>query len=210
MKSYCPLCCGLGDLYYNQPSRKFYLCERCGGLFVPNLFLPDSQKEKDRYLKHNNDVNDPGYRAFAMPMAKAVMSTFNNENTGLDFGSGTGPVVSTILRENNYQIELYDPFFHPHPHLLEKTYDFIVSCEVVEHFFKPRKEFQLMKSLLKPHGKLFCMTGLYNKSIDFSTWHYKNDFTHVFIYQKETMEWISGNFGFSGIEIDGDLVVLSN
>jgi SAM-dependent methyltransferase len=209
MKSYCPLCCGFGDLYYNQPSRKFYLCERCGGLYVPTRFLPDTQKEKDRYLKRNKSLNDPGYKTYVMQIVSAVMNAFNNESTGLDFGAGTHPLVSDILRENNYQVELYDPFFHPHPHLLENTYDFIISHEVVEHFFQPRKEFQLMKSLLKPHGKLFCMTGLYNNNIDFSSWDYKNDFTHVFIYQKETMEWIRKNFEFSGIEIDGDLVVFS-
>ncbi len=209
MKSYCPLCCGFGDLYYNKPSKKFYLCERCKGLYVPTTFFPDPQKEKDRYLEHNNDVNDPRYRAFVAPIANAVMNAFGKESKGLDFGAGTGPVISTILKENNYQIELYDPFFHPHTHLLDNTYDFIVSCEVIEHFFKPRKEFQLMKSLLKPNGKLFCMTGLFDPSIDFSTWQYKNDFTHVFIYQKETMEWIRKNFEFSGMEIDGDLVVFS-
>jgi SAM-dependent methyltransferase len=209
MKSYCPLCRGLGDLYYNQPNRKFYLCRRCSGLFVPSVFLPDSQKEKDRYLEHNNDVNDPGYRSFVMPMVHAVMKEFGAENTGLDFGAGTGPVVSTILKENNYQVELYDPFFYPHIHLLEKTYDFVISCEVIEHFFKPREEFQLMKSLLKPNGKLFCMTGLYNNSIDFSNWHYKNDFTHVFIYQRETMEWIHENIGFSGMNIQGNLIIFS-
>ncbi|TVQ94338.1 MAG: class I SAM-dependent methyltransferase [Bacteroidetes bacterium] len=210
MKSYCPLCCGLGDLYYNQPGRKFYLCEGCGGLFVPTTFFPDWQEEKERYLEHNNDVNDPRYRAFVAPIVNAVMNAFGKESSGLDFGAGTGPVVSTILRENDYQIELYDPFFHPHPYLLKKTYDFIVSCEVVEHFFKPRKEFQLMKSLLKPNGKLFCMTGLYNNTIDFSSWQYKNDFTHVFIYQKKTMEWIRENFGFSGMENDGNLVVFTS
>ena len=31
------------------------------------------------------------------------------------------------------------------------------------------------------------MTHLYIKEIDFAKWYYKNDITHVFIYQRETL-----------------------
>ena len=35
------------------------------------------------------------------------------------------------------------------------------------------------------------MTMLYNDQIDFNTWFYRKDPTHVFIYRKETFEYIA-------------------
>jgi Methyltransferase domain len=60
----------------------------------------------------------------------------------------------------------------------------------MEHLHDPLKEFGLLKSLLKPQGKLYCMTHLYDESIDFAKWYYKNDKTHVCIYQKETVKFL--------------------
>ena len=48
------------------------------------------------------------------------------------------------------------------------------------------------------------MTDLYDESIGFHKWYYKNDPTHVFIYQKKTIEWIKNNIGFSDVKIEGD------
>ncbi|MCL4857464.1 MAG: methyltransferase, partial [Flavobacteriales bacterium] len=58
-------------------------------------------------------------------------------------------------------------------------------------------------------GKLICMTDIYNPTIDFASWYYKNDPTHVFIYQKETFEWIKTTFNFSELTIEKRLVVFS-
>ena len=38
------------------------------------------------------------------------------------------------------------------------------------------------------------MTLLYEPSIDFSKWFYKDDITHVFFYQKETVSFIANAF----------------
>ena len=38
---------------------------------------------------------------------------------------------------------------------------------------------------------LLVMTMLYNDQIDFNKWKYRNDLTHVFIYRKETIEYIA-------------------
>ena len=60
----------------------------------------------------------------------------------------------------------------------------------MEHLHDPLKEFALLTSLLKPQGKLYCMTHVYEPSIDFAKWYYKNDKTHVSIYQKETVHFL--------------------
>jgi SAM-dependent methyltransferase len=166
--------------------------------------------EEKHYRFHNNDANDKGYQNFVSPITNGVLKDFNSDHSGLDFGAGTGSAITKVLHDNNYQIVEYDPYFHPFSELLEQKYDYIASCEVVEHFHHPDKEFRLLQKLLQPNGKLYCMTHLYSPKIDFSNWYYKNDHTHVFMYQKETMEWICKTFGFSEVKIENRLIVFTN
>jgi len=85
----------------------------------------------------------------------------------------------------------------------------VACCEVIEHFYNPSKEFKLLKELLAPNAKLYCMTDIYNENTDFASWYYKNDATHVFFYHAKTFEWIQKEFGFSGLLIEGRLVTFS-
>ena len=71
----------------------------------------------------------------------SLLWDFTSKHTGLDFGAGTGPVISKVLKDNEYKIKQFDPFFHNYPELLKEKYDYIVCCEVMEHFYDPAKEF---------------------------------------------------------------------
>jgi SAM-dependent methyltransferase len=169
----------------------------------------DFDNEEKHYRFHNNDANDKGYQNFVSPITSAIQQDFNTKDTtGLDFGSGTDSPIFKILKDN--KIKQFDVYFHNHLSLLEKQYNYIACCEVVEHFHHPDKEFQLFKKLLLPKGKLYIMTHIYDTKIDFSSWYYKNDHTHVFMYQRETMEWICKTFGFSEVKIENRLIVFSN
>ena len=44
--------------------------------------------------------------------------------------------------------------------------------------------------------KILKMAAANSNNIDFSTWWYKNDLTHVFIFQEKTFEWIKKELGF--------------
>lgn len=203
----CPLCQNSGD---RVPKSSFYLCTECRGFFRDFRQLPSVEQERARYETHNNDVNDPRYQKFVWPVVSAVMRDFTEKHSGLDFGAGTGPVISKLLLDRGFSIAQYDPLFYDYPNLLELSYDYIVCSEVVEHFHSPRKEFALLKSLLEPKGRIYCMTKLYSPEIDFTKWHYINDLTHVFIYRRETMEWIKREYGFSSCIIEDRLVVFTN
>jgi hypothetical protein len=173
---------------------------------------PDShplpEREKKRYESHNNDINDPGYRDFVMPLVNEVREKFPATSRGLDFGSGTGPVATSILREQGYHVELYDPFFSNDMQKLETTYDYIICCEVIEHFHNPASEFRLMRSLINPKGGLICMTELYREDNDFKKWRYKDDETHVFFYHPISLEWIKSEYSFSSLEFKGRVINL--
>ena len=110
----------------------------------------------------------------------------------------------------NFKIKAYDPIFHKNPKLLDEKYDYIACCEVIEHFYNPKKEFALLKKLLLKGGRLYCMTEIYDQNIDFGSWYYKNDPTHVFIYQRKTIDWINTEFGFSDVNINGRLITFFN
>lgn len=202
----CPLCSSLGAVFYEFKKRLYYQCKNCEGIYVDKILRPTPDEEQMRYEEHINDVEDLGYQNFVSPITSAILKEFSATDKGLDFGAGTGPVISKVLNDNNFSIAQYDPFFHKHPELLDKKYNYIVCCEVMEHFYYPNKEFRLLKSLLQPGGKLFCMTDLWNKNFDFHKWYYKNDQTHVFIYTIETIKWLKQNMGFSDVTIEGRLI----
>lgn len=205
----CPVCSGDADYYLNERSKNYFNCPVCKAVFMdPNDHLT-AEQEKERYLEHNNDVNDAGYQEFVQPIVKSIEEKFSTENRGLDFGSGTGPVITKLLRDKGYNVTTFDPFFDSNSNALKHKYDFIACCEVAEHFRKPFDEFSLLKSLLNENGILLFMTELYNANMDFRQWYYKNDPTHICFYQEDTFKWLKNNFAFHSLEINRRLIKLT-
>jgi hypothetical protein len=188
--------------------RVYHPCTGCGSVFMERKDHLSLEAERARYEKHSDDIYDPGYRRYVLPIVEAVLSEMPPGGKGLDFGSGRGAIVSTMLGEKGFSLERYDPFFFPDPVVLEGRYDYIACCEVVEHFRDPRKEFEMLRGLLNDGGKLFIMTLIMGSFADFSSWYYKDDETHVFFYSKQSFAWIRSNLGFGDLKIDGRVIVL--
>lgn len=205
----CPLC-HQNNFTRRDDIPKFFNCLNCGIIFRDTAHYMTAEQEKARYLTHNNDVNDIRYQDFVRPVVHGVLRSFLPTAKGLDFGAGTGPVIAKLLRDKGFEINLWDPFFHPDETVLNEAYPFIVCCEVMEHFHYPLKEFQRMKNLLKPGGKLFCMTWLFSDEIVFKNWNYKNDRTHVIFYTEQTLQWIKEKVGFSKVYLENRLIIFTN
>lgn len=205
----CPLCLQSEiESSFTNFNRTFYECGICHLIFVdPSHFL-DRESEKRRYETHQNDVLDPGYQKFVTPLFESIKIKVKPEKRGLDFGAGTGPVLTKLLRDSGYEVELYDPFFHPNRSALEKTYDFVFASEVVEHFYYPRKDFSLLGSLLLPAGFLFLMTLIMTEETPRESWFYLKDPTHVCTYSIKTFEWMKNHYGFSKLEVLEPRVVI--
>lgn len=202
----CPLCNTNTKLFFKSSKKEYYKCSTCFSISLnPTCYL-SSEQERKRYQEHNNDVHDPRYQKFVEPIIKAVKKSFKKIDYGLDFGCGTGPVISKLLRDTDYRIATFDPFFDNNLKVFQTSYNYIVCCEVIEHFHNPLQEFRLLKSLLKSGGKLYCMTELYEENIDFDKWYYKNDDTHVIFYQIKTFDWIKDQLGFNKVSISGRLI----
>lgn len=50
-------------------------------------------------MLHENDINDPGYRAFVAPVVDRISSDRTPKHFGLDFGAGPGPVIAKLLSD---------------------------------------------------------------------------------------------------------------
>lgn len=204
----CNLCQGKTQAFFQGRHGEYFICEQCRGISLSPKYFPAPEAEKARYKTHNNDVKDVRYQKFVSPIVNEVLADCLPQDQGLDFGCGTGPVIRYLLQQEGYSIAQYDPFFWNNPEILKQSYDYIICCEVIEHFHNPDQEFRQLYSLLNSDGKLYCMTELVTEEINFQNWSYKEDFTHVFFYHPETIEWIQQEYGFRKSEIKGRLIIL--
>lgn len=206
----CRLCKSQMTYFARARKRDYYRCSQCDSIQMDPASMLNTKDEKARYDQHNNDVFDLGYQRFVRPIINYIKGNFSPEDKGLDFGAGPGPVIAKVLKENDYQIALYDPHFYPHVELLKKTYDYIFACEVIEHFNDPKHAFDTLYHMSNTNTQWIFMTALYDDSIDFSQWHYKNDETHVIFYTKKTIDYIKTLYKWQHIHIDGRLIIFHN
>lgn len=206
----CLLCLSKTEKFIKIKDREYFQCTYCLSIMLNPQNYISSQKEKERYLEHNNDVYDVRYQKFVSPIVDRVLNDYNKKHKGLDFGSGTGPVITKLLEDNRYDIDIYDPFFADQKEKLTKSYDYIVCCEVMEHFHHPRLEFGQFQNMLNHDGTLYLKTSVYSESIDFESWYYKDDPTHVFFYHENALEYIKHEYSYSDLIITKDVIVYKN
>ena len=177
-------------------------------IFVPTEYHLTHSFERQRYEFHENNPNDPRYRKFLSKLTNPLTKFLEDGMTGLDYGSGPGPAISSILGERGIKMSDYDPIFANNANLLSETYDLVTCTEVVEHFCNPLKEWTRLIGLVKHGGILGIMTALYDYSITFKNWYYRRDDTHVSLYSIETIEWIEKKFNLSREYFDNSVIIL--
>lgn len=193
----CSLCTlGKGIDYFKDDLATYYQCAQCGLIFMSKAYHLSKNEEKRRYDFHQNDPTDPEYRAFLSTLLEPLASRLTTGANGLDYGCGPGPTVSSMLNEQGFKMKTYDPYYYNDEGLLNKTYDFITCTEVVEHLRNPAKDWQQMAMLVRNGGWIGVMTDLFDENIDFGSWYYRRDPTHICFYSKKTFMWIAGHFNF--------------
>ncbi|MCB0417270.1 MAG: class I SAM-dependent methyltransferase [Bdellovibrionales bacterium] len=149
-----------------------------------------------RYCTHENEVEDPRYRAFLGRLCTPLVPLLRAKAQGLDFGCGPGPALAAMLREAGFGMEVYDKYFSPI--LPSGKFDFITCTETAEHFRRPRHEFERLNSWLKPHAWLGLMTEQSpTDETSFAKWYYHKDPTHLVFYSPETIQWLCGFFDWT-------------
>lgn len=194
----CPVCLNLGSRPLSQiDNKQYWACSTCAARFVDAAHHPTKTAELAQYTLHENDPDDPAYRAFLSKLAVPLLERIAPRQTILDYGAGPGPALATMLREAGHQVTLYDPFFAPDPAALEDIYDVITCTETVEHFHDPARDFERFNTLLRPGGWLAIMTCFQTDDAAFANWHYRKDPTHVVFYRSETFRHIAATFGWT-------------
>ncbi len=168
-----------------------------------------SEVERAEYDLHENDPSDVRYRRFLGRLATPLLAQLTLGACGLDFGSGPGPTLSLMMREAGYSVDIYDLYYAKDSSIFEKKYDFITATEVVEHLRNPRFELDRLFAMLRPGGVLAIMTKLARDAQAFSSWHYKNDKTHIAFFSAETFLWLGANWNCDVEFISADVVFLS-
>ena len=159
-------------------------------------------------MTHNNDIHDKGYQNFVSPIVNYILENVSAGKSGLDYGAGPGPVITHLLEKKGYDMHLYDPYFSRDQNSLQREYDFIVVCEVIEHFHAPSVDFSKLRRLLKENGSIAIMTDFYDDSFDFAGWYYHVDPTHVCFYRLHTIEWIRNHYEFKEVILAGPRTVV--
>ena len=208
MTTQCPLCSNRStSVFYADAYREYLHCPTCELSFAHPESHLSREAEFSRYEFHENNLEDPGYRSFLQKMSSPMLARIGEQSQGLDFGSGPGPLLKLLFEEQGHTMSLYDSFYAPDQSVFESCYDFITATEVVEHLHKPLDELDKLWSCIKPKGYLGLMTSMRLPALDFSSWHYIRDETHVIFFAPATMKWLSKHWN-AHLEILSDSVVI--
>ncbi|MDC1385895.1 class I SAM-dependent methyltransferase [Candidatus Thioglobus sp.] len=188
----CPLCkTSNSSKFYKEKSREYLCCLSCNFVFVPKTYHLSNAEEKSRYDTHNNDPYDHRYRHFLSQLLVPLLERIPQKSNGLDFGSGPGPTLSLMLEECGHSVDLYDKFYANDISVFEKKYDFITATEVVEHLSEPMFEISRLIEMLNNQSHLAVMTQILTPQIDFSSWYYKNDPSHIGFFTKKSLSFLA-------------------
>ncbi len=200
----CTLCESTANLFFTDAtnSNNYFRCPNCDLTFLDPAKYLNSTDELARYELHDNNVESDTYKSYLSPLADWVKSHAPAGASGLDYGCGDGPLLAQMLEAEGYQITLFDPYFYPDHKFVNNQYDFIIAVETAEHFYSPAVEFKKLRTLLKANGGIGIVTALLNDSIDFKSWHYRRDPTHVCFYSQKTFNYLKTVLNFSKHQSD--------
>lgn len=205
----CLLCdASTAALFKQIGEQTYHRCDSCLLTFLNPDQMPSIEVERATYDMHENDPEDIHYRAFLRRATDPLIAKLKPGGYGLDYGCGPGPALAAMMSERGFAMEVYDPIYANDEDVLEENYDFITCTEVAEHFHSPKKELAQLDRMLVPGGWLAIMTSWLHDDIDFSTWHYRRDPTHVCFYQPKTFEYWARNAGWSALFPANNIVLL--
>jgi SAM-dependent methyltransferase len=196
MKHLCKICSGSTHQLVDPLLKVVYdVCDTCDFIYKQAAYHVSKEREHHEYNQHNNTFESTGYVNIFKHLINDFILPLKITGKGLDYGSGPGPVLKTLLMREGYEMFDYDPFYNDNVDYLNHTYDFITSTEVIEHFSDPLKEVKHLVSLLKKGGRLILMTQF--RSMDehaFLNWYYRRDVTHISFYRLKTFQYLETVF----------------
>lgn len=208
MEHACPLCKNTNGISKIEGplGRSYFHCPACDLIYVSSRDLLAKEDERERYEFHENDIADPGYVKFLNQAITPALKFLKKGMQGLDYGCGPGPALSTLMQQEGFPCQNYDPAFGPP--MPDGYFDFIFSTETFEHFHDPEMEMNVIVERLLPGGFLIVMSLWHKDENHFRNWFYARDDTHVLFYSKKTFEYMARKWGLEMIWTDNKRVVV--
>jgi hypothetical protein len=207
----CKICNQNTQKFKNISLKKeYYHCINCECIFLDELFFVSPTKEKSQYDQHNNSLEDKGY----VKMFEDFLDFFwedikDTTHLALDFGSGPGPVLETLIQKRDVSCDIYDKFYQPLKIYENKKYDLITSTEVFEHLKNPKETLEFFKNHLNKNGHIALMTLFHsNDKEEFLNWWYPRDPTHITFFTPKTFEVLASSCGLKVVKTDKKRVIL--
>jgi 2-polyprenyl-3-methyl-5-hydroxy-6-metoxy-1,4-benzoquinol methylase len=177
-------------------------------VFVPPDQYLSPAAEKAEYDKHQNSVEDQGYRQFLSRLAEPLLADIPPASRVLEFGCGPGPALANMLQSAGHHVTLYDAFYYPDSTILQHAhFDVVTATEVIEHLHHPAQVMSAWFDYLAPQGHIGIMTKTVIDADRFAHWHYKNDPTHVCFYSTETFDYIASKYGATWRSVANDAFI---
>jgi hypothetical protein len=203
----CPIC-HTRLLPLNPPAdeRAYRSCPNCQWITLDKSWVPSLEKQKERYLQHENSLGNPGYVEMFEGFIKACVEPFVSKGGKiLDYGCGPEPVLADLLTKRGHAVDIYDLFFNPDETHKTKKYNLIILAEVLEHLENPLVELRTLSERLEPQGVISIMTLFHpNDPETFFKWWYRRDITHVSFYTLKTLQEIVRVLGMDLIFSDSE------
>ncbi len=171
-----------------KPLYRYKVCPSCAyTLLLPEFALTPTE-ERGRYLLHTNTEDNSGYLQYLAKFFElGIMPFISSGASLLDFGSGPNPQLAKLLKERNYKVSIYDPFFADDKEVFGFKYDAVLLHEVIEHLENPLEELQKLARLVLRGGSLIIRTQLRPQDDRaFDSWWYRKDTTHRSFFTADT------------------------
>ena len=208
----CPLCSATFESFRPGVDGRTYLsCPQCQFIQLERAHHLSPQKQKERYLQHDNSRANQGYVVMLQAFIdQAVTPYMKPGGRILDFGSGPVPVLAELLGEGGYSVETYDLFFQKDEAYRDRQYDLVLLVEVLEHLSDPQATLKALVPRLTPGGAISLMTLFHpNDRRQFADWWYRRDPTHVGFFTAKTLEEMGKGLGLTPLFTDSkNLMVL--
>ncbi len=193
----CNICSSSTDIITDSKNNtEYHSCSNCDFIFLDPLKRIPPENEKERYLKHNNSIDNSGYVSMLEDFITACITplSYKIENI-LDFGCGPDPVLASLLTNKRYTVDTYDKYFFPAKTFQGKKYALITLVEVIEHLPDPLETITALRNQLKPEGLIAIMTLFRRTEDNFLNWWYRQDPTHISFFSHKTIRHLATILG---------------